>query len=296
VRFIKYRDKAKTYLLLKDIFPQNAVDLKIIRKSSKVFSIYKYFRNKEMKLYQLSDFIGCMSKKNVDYITTHNRLDKQIVEVCPNSIKPLSKEFFYRDNSIIKMKYNIPVNKTVFLYGGNIGKAQAIDFLLKAVKKIEFLNDVFILIIGSGTEFHIVKNFLIKNNIQNTLIIDELPKSEFDKILSSVDVGLILLDYKLTVPNIPSRILSYMEASLPILAATDNSTDLKSIIEDNEIGLWSSSLDLNGFISNIKKLTNVTFRNKLSLNSRNYLELNYTVDISYKIIMKHFEEGELHEK
>ena len=88
VQFIKRRDGAKTYLLLKDIFPQNAVDLKVFGKRS---PLYRHFRNKEKKLYKNADYIGCMSPANVEYILRNNpELSKEVVEVCPNSIDILN--------------------------------------------------------------------------------------------------------------------------------------------------------------------------------------------------------------
>ena len=64
IKYVKSKTDAKTYLLLKDIFPQNAVDLKMFNQQS---LIYKYFRNKERELYRISDHIGCMSDQNKKY-------------------------------------------------------------------------------------------------------------------------------------------------------------------------------------------------------------------------------------
>lgn len=65
----KANPSAKTYLLLKDIFPQNAVDIGMLAKTG---VIYKFFRAKEKKLYALSDYIGCMSPANVEDVLKHN--------------------------------------------------------------------------------------------------------------------------------------------------------------------------------------------------------------------------------
>ena len=68
VKYEKNYYGAPTYLLLKDIFPQNAVDLEMFSKKGLKGIIYQYFRNKEKNLYDLSDYIGCMSYANVKYI------------------------------------------------------------------------------------------------------------------------------------------------------------------------------------------------------------------------------------
>ncbi|MCR5564294.1 MAG: glycosyltransferase, partial [Gammaproteobacteria bacterium] len=92
IEYVKKRDNAKTYLLLKDIFPQNAIDIGILSKKGLKGIIYKYFRNKEKALYRISDRIGCMSQANVDYVLKHNpKVSAKKVEVCPNSIEVIDK-------------------------------------------------------------------------------------------------------------------------------------------------------------------------------------------------------------
>ena len=88
IEYVKRRDFAETYLLLKDIFPQNAVDIGMLNKDGLKGLIYKYFRKKEKRLYEISDHIGCMSEANCKYILKHNpEIDSRRVEVCPNCIE-----------------------------------------------------------------------------------------------------------------------------------------------------------------------------------------------------------------
>ena len=84
IKRIKNKFGIPSYLMLKDIFPQNAVDLSMMKEGS---ILYKFFRKKEKTLYDISDYIGCMSPANADYIKNHNpEVDKRKLEVCPNSI------------------------------------------------------------------------------------------------------------------------------------------------------------------------------------------------------------------
>src|SRR6056297_241991 len=81
VKHFKNSHNSLTYLILKDIFPQNAVDINIIKENG---LLHKYFRNKEKKLYKISDYIGCMSQANKDYILERNEfIDKNDVEIFP---------------------------------------------------------------------------------------------------------------------------------------------------------------------------------------------------------------------
>ena len=85
IKYLKCKNsQAISYLLLKDIFPQNAVDMKMFSPKS---LFYRYFRKKEIALYMYSDFIGCMSPANVDYVRLQNPYyQKWRVEENPNSI------------------------------------------------------------------------------------------------------------------------------------------------------------------------------------------------------------------
>ena len=129
VEYVKKRDQAQTYLLLKDIFPQNAVDLGMLKKSGYKKLIYRYFRIKEKKLYAISDYIGCMSEANKNYILKHNHeISPQRVEVCPNCIEMLDMSIDENEKKRMRKKYEIPQNTIVFVYGGNLGKPQGIPF------------------------------------------------------------------------------------------------------------------------------------------------------------------------
>ncbi len=287
IEFVKKRDDAKSYLLLKDIFPQNAVDLGLIKERS---LFYKYFRNKEKLLYKISDYIGCMSPANVEYLIKHNpEIDKNKIEVNPNSIKPVN--FYVEEVEIIKLKekYKIPVNSVLFLYGGNLGLPQGIDFLLDVIEEFRNNNKVFFLIIGSGTKFNDIQKRLNKLNIANSKLFNSLPKKDYDRLVNICDVGMIFLDKRFTIPNFPSRLLSYLEAKKPVLLCTDSNSDIGKVAVENCFGLWSLSGDKDAAIENILKLTESTeYRNNLANNGYKYLISNYTINHSYNIILKHF--------
>ncbi|MER1984392.1 MAG: glycosyltransferase family 4 protein [Solibacillus sp.] len=289
IRYIKRRDNAKSYLLLKDIFPQNAVDLNMFSESS---VINKYFQHKEKKLYKQSDYIGCMSPANVDFILKHNPyLNSDHVEVCPNSIEPINIEYNEKDIQEIRIKYKIPLDKVVFIYGGNLGKPQGIDFLIECLKANKQNNKVYFVIAGSGTEFGKLKTFFDNEQPPNAQLFEQLPKEDYEVLANSCDVGLIFLDKRFTIPNFPSRLLSYMQASMPVLAATDVNTDLGAIIEKGEFGFWCESRNVEEFNKQLSKFYDVTHREQMGLNARKYLKNNYTVTHSYEVIMSHFSKG-----
>ena len=290
VEYIKKRDHAKTYLLLKDIFPQNSLDLGILKKTGIKGLLYYFFRRKEKRLYKYSDFIGCMSQANVDFILkNYPEIPPEVVEVCPNSIEP---QPILKDEALlaeIRNKYGIPADKTVFIYGGNLGKPQGIDFLIECLRANMNNEQVCFLIVGSGTEFSKLKKFFDTEKPRNAQLFSQLPKDEYELLAYSCDVGLIFLDKRFTIPNFPSRLLSYMQASMPVLAATDVNTDIGAAIEKGNFGFWCESGDVMEFNKRVQQLCDPGLKSTMSINARQYLENHYTAEHSYRIIIKHFE-------
>lgn len=291
LKYFKEKDNSKTYLILKDIFPQNAVDIGAIKKGS---LLWKYFRNKEVNLYNNSDMIGCMSQGNLEYILKYNKfIHKEKVEIFPNAIKPIPRiEKREKDIEVLD-KYNIPKDSTLFIYGGNLGKPQGIDFLLQIIDNFCKVEKGHLLIVGDGTEYNKIKEHIEKNKPKKVSLFKRLPKKEYDKLVNSTDVGLIFLDRRFTIPNFPSRLTSYMENSLPILAATDVNTDLKDVLKESNSGFWCESGDIKSFIEYAQSLSkNKELRNQMGLNGRLYLEENYDITKTIDILLKHLDGDE----
>lgn len=286
IKYVKERDGAKSYLMLKDIFPQGAVDLGALSKRGIRGLFYNYFRKKEKKFYAVSDKIGCMSPANVEYVLQHNpEILPEKIEICPNSIEVRNLSLTAEEKINMREKYGLPVDKTIFVYGGNLGKPQGIPFIIECLKKQIDNSNAFFLIVGDGTEYGKLEKFFNQVRPANMLLIKHLPKEEYDKMIVACDVGMIFLDHRFTIPNFPSRILSYMQAKLPILACTDLNTDIGKVVVDNGFGWWCESDNVIDFIS---LTNNVTKENLIKMGNMgyNFLLNNYTSEIGYKIIVK----------
>ena len=255
IRYVKKRDNAKTYLMLKDIFPQNALDINILKKNGIKGLIYRYFKIKEKNLYLLSDFIGCMSPANKEFLLANNAyIDKKRVGLCPNALKFREVSVSEKEKEELREHYGLPENKMIFVYGGNLGKPQGIDYVIQCLEAAKDINDVFFLIIGSGTEYYKIEDYIKTSKNKRIKLIRELPTAEFDKMLVCCDIGLIFLDHRFTIPNFPSRVLSYMQAQLPVLSVTDMVTDIGRITVENGFGFWCESNNCQKFVETVNKI------------------------------------------
>lgn len=281
-----------SYLLLKDIFPQNAVDIGMFSKNS---LFYRMFRKKEVELYKNSDYIGCMSPANVKFVLEHNDfVDPNRVEVAPNSIEIVpdtrTSEEKSQERNAIREKYNLPLDKPIFIYGGNLGKPQGIPFLIDCLDSLKNRDDIHFVIVGDGTEFAKIVNWLANNNPRNVSLFKRLPKDDYEMLARNCDVGLIFLDHRFSIPNYPSRLLSYLAAKMPIIAATDPNTDIGTIAQENGYGYWCESNDVSAFCACIDKML-ASARNAMGEAGYKFLLANYQVKNTYDAIVTHVGES-----
>lgn len=282
----KTNPSAKTYLLLKDIFPQNAVDMEMLAKTGIKGLLYKFFRAKEKKLYALSDFVGCMSPANVRYVLEHNpEIPADRVEVAPNSLE-LKEGTHVVDKTVLE-KYNLPTNRPIFIYGGNLGVPQGIPFLIQCLESNANRDDCHFVVVGTGTYYQKLANWYETSKPKAVSVMKGLPKDDYDKLVQACQVGLIFLDYRFTIPNFPSRLLSYLENKMPIIACTDPNCDTGVIAEENGFGYYAPSNDVTAFTKSVDKML---AGDMIGMGERGYryLKENYLIEHTYNQIMKHF--------
>lgn len=246
--------QAKFFLVLRDIFPQNSVDLGIIKEGS---LIYSYYRKKESLLYKISDCIGCMSPGNIDYILKHNCIQKSKLVLLPNWLEVRDDDSNQNSNGdeVVK-KYNL-VGKKIAIFGGNLGIAQQPDNIIDLAKLHKDKKDLVFVIIGKGLLKNKISDRIEKEHIENVKLLDYIPRQEYDKLIRHCSIGLVSLNKKFTIPNIPSRTLGYWKAKLPIFAIVDENTDYGiNILEKHHGGVWCTVGDVSAYIEKFNRLYN----------------------------------------
>ena len=230
---IKKKYNAKLYLILRDIFPQNAVDLGFMKKGGVLYSL---FRKKEINLYKYADFMGCMSPGNIAYIRKHNSfVDQKRLHELKNW------QYLYSATNIskkdIRQKYDIE-GKFTIVFGGNMGKPQQLENVVELIKRCKDLPDVLFLLLGEGVAMNKFRDQVEAEGLRNTRILKSIPKQEYQQLISVCDVGLISLHEDFTIPNIPSKTLDYFNVGIPVLASIDRATDYNVILEEANAGKW----------------------------------------------------------
>lgn len=245
VRLLKAKHKCPTYLILRDIFPEWANELGII-KNKAIYYFLKFVANYQ---YEVADHIGIQSESNQTYFEGHPRLQAKI-KVLNNwlSDKPT------KTSKITKKIHDINATHK-FVYTGNLGIAQGLEIFSELAKQLCHSNDYAFIFIGSGSFQGKLKRYKIKHDLQNLHIFDRVPENELGSIFKICDYGIVALSTKHQSHNIPGKFVAYVKSSLPVIAVINANNDLVNIIKNYGVGVVSCSDDIDDLKAAISQIT-----------------------------------------
>jgi glycosyltransferase involved in cell wall biosynthesis len=229
VMALRKANRCSSYLIIRDIFPQWALDMGLMSKGLP----YYLLKLVESYLYSASDVIGVQTQGNLPYFSEWiRRRKKRRLEVLQNwlSEAPLK-------GCSISVQGSVLSGRKIFVYAGNMGCAQGIEIILDLADRFIHDDSVGFLLVGRGSEADRLQNECLKRGLNNTLFFDEIEPDEIPGLYDQCHVGLVVLDPRHKTHNIPGKFLSYMQAGLPVLASINPGNDLVAVIERNRVGI-----------------------------------------------------------
>ncbi len=228
VRRLKAEWGCPAYMILRDIFPQWAVDAGAMKQGG---PIYRFFRHHELAQYEVADVIGVQSPANLEYFQDREP-GRARLEVLYNWVESPAQQAPTTFRQELRL-----TDKVVFIYGGNIGVAQDMDNLLRLASSLSSMPDVHFLFVGQGSEVLRITREVERQKISNVTLLGPLSQDDYTGLIAECDVGLISLDARLSTQNFPGKLLSYLAASIPVLASLNAGNDLREVLEANGVGL-----------------------------------------------------------
>jgi glycosyltransferase involved in cell wall biosynthesis len=247
VQFLKRLSGCPTYLILRDIFPEWALDLGILKKNP----VYYFLKIVARYQYSVANIIGVQTFSNLKYLVSWSRKSNTKLEVLNNWLSSVDEK-----KTKISLTNTHLDKKKLFVYVGNMGVAQGMDIFIKLAESLNNRQDLGFLFVGRGSEVVKLKDYTIKKKLNNILFFDEINSDEIQNLLKMCHVGLIALDPQHKSHNIPGKFLSYLKAGLPILARVNPGTDLQNLIEQEKVGVVYSGNKVNDLRIIAEKLIN----------------------------------------
>ncbi len=291
VNILKRRYKAKFYLMLCEYIWQDSVSLGFFKESSLVCRYYKLL---EKITVNTADYIGSPSQGNIDFTLKHHPWAKnKNFEILHYTQAPINLP---KSNNDIKSKLGIE-GKFVAIYGGNMSIAQKIENVIDVAEACKDYEEILFLLLGRGQDLISVQEDVMRRNLSNVKFLEFLPQNDYLQLLSVCDIGLVSLNEKLVMPNIPSKTLAYFNLSIPIVASIDRNTDYGQYLEEAKGGLWSYAGDTEKFKENILALyQNPTLRKEMGQNGNKFYMKNMLPIVGYRTIIDQINSNQLKNK
>lgn len=226
---LKVRYGCPAYLVLRDMFPDWAVDLGIMKKHLP----YYFLKLVEFYQYKVASYIGIQAPGNFKYFNScFLKKFKSKVELLWTWITPTS----------LHISCSIDLSKTElagrinFVYAGNMGIAQDFDLIMSFITLFKERSDIGFVFVGRGSEVGRLKAMSAQRALRNIIFFDEIDSAEIPALYAQCSIGLVALDSRHKSQNIPGKFLSYIESGLPVLARLNSGNDLVDMISVNQVG------------------------------------------------------------
>ncbi|WLI88039.1 glycosyltransferase family 4 protein [Massilia sp. R2A-15] len=227
VKMLKTTSACPSYLIIRDIFPEWAVDMGLMGRGLP----YRFFKAVANYQYSVADIIGVQSPGNLDYFANVGDRSVQRLEVLHNWLAEGADAGCSINVSDTALK-----GRKIFVYAGNMGVAQGVDVLLELAERLQERADIGFLFVGRGSDVARLRGVAVQRELDNVVFADEIDPDEIPGLYAQCHVGLVALDPRHKSHNIPGKFLSYMQSALPVLACINPGNDLIGLINGERIG------------------------------------------------------------
>ena len=284
ILFLKIINSCPSYLILRDLFPQWAKDLNLIKNNFVYFILNMFFI---FQLY-ISDIVGIQSEGNRKFIPKNIFFKKTNITILNNWYSPFTKNSKTKiDLSKTKLR-----SKKVLIYAGNIGVAQNIKQLIFLAEKIQNKSDIGFLFIGRGSHYKYLSKLTKKRRINNVLFYKQIANNQLEDLYKQCQGGIVILDREHNTHNVPGKLLSYLYAGLPVFALLNKDHDLIKLINKNKVGYATDIYEINYLATKLEEFLRIIYKNKkISLNCKKLAAKNFNTSSITKQITQSLEKS-----
>lgn len=220
----------KWVLLVHDIFPDNLIAARILKKNNLLFKLlFWYFSF----VYSSPDRLICIGR-DMQYLL-HQRIKSSTKSVFIPNWANAKDTFPLERKDLAFFKANDWEKHVVFQFFGNIGRVQGINNLLEALSLVTAKNAAFVFI-GGGAMAPTVENY-IKNNIsKNIKFYGSMPLNQKNEGLGLCDVAIVSLDVGMYGLGVPSKCYFSLAAGKPLLAIVEAQSEIGLMLNEYPVG------------------------------------------------------------
>ena len=258
-----------------DIYPEMAITTDTISEDS---IISKVMNKVNKTVFKNVDKVVALSNEMKRYLLVNRSwLSEKHIQIIPNwyednGLANIQKTLNNKQFNSIKRDGNLVVS-----YFGNMGIAQDLDTIVKAIKELKDDNKVQFIFAGHGNKMDSLRDIVNKEDLKNVTIFDFLHGQDFQDALNISGCFLVSLAKGLTGLAVPSKTYSYMMAGKPVIAIIGEDSDIARDLKDNDAGYSMQVGESDKLVNAINELKDNEYKRKrMGQNCRNVFLEKYT--------------------
>lgn len=264
----------RNILNVQDLFPQNAIDLGILRSPLQI----RFFKTLEKLAYRTADVVTVHSAGNRKMLAEHypEVLDKlrilhNWVDIDHHVTKGSGID--YRGLWGIKQKY-------IAVFAGVMGPSQYLELILGLAERMQGHSDLLFLLVGDGKEKERLQQIAADKNLQNVRFEGFISRETYPDLLSACNIGLVCLSPQNQTPVVPGKIMGHMAAGLPVAAFLHDASDGHALILDAKCGISARSADWDACAAALAELMQQSDRfSELGRSGRDYATAHFSKQV-----------------
>ena len=274
---LKKSSGCKGYLIIRDIFPEWAVDMGLMGRGLP----YRFFDAVARYQYSVADVIGVQTPGNSEYFHRWRQQPGRKLEVLQNWLcKPAQAR------CPIRVSETPLAGRKIFVYAGNMGVAQGMDILIDLAQRLHTQTDVGFLFVGRGSDAARLRTSAQMRKLDNVLFYDEIYPDEIPDLYAQCSAGIVALDPRHKSHNIPGKFLTYMQSGLPVLANVNAGNDLAQLIRDEQVGQVCESNQVDDLLKLVQELLGqIKVDAQLPVRCRTLFEREFAVEKTVRQIV-----------
>lgn len=269
---------AKFIVEVRDLWPLSMYeDLSgLIRKV-----VFTYFEALERKYYRLADAIITTAPYAYEYMEEKYNINRDKVFHIPHGldIDEFDKNLKLKDDILDNRLNKLLENNFCVTYTGALSKSEGLPTLVQAAKYLRDIDDMKIVIIGSGSERQKLEHIIENENLDNVVMIENQPQNTIPLTLKKSDILFCgLMERKVFKYGISkNKFYDYMAAGKPIVFA---SSVRGSLIDKARAGITIKPHEPENLANTIRYIYNNidTLGKQYGRNGREYVEKYHTVE------------------
>ncbi len=243
------RSGVKNILNIQDLFPQNAIDLGILRNTLQI----KFFKALERYAYQTADSVTVHSEGNRQMLLRQQPQLKAKFKLLHNWVDIEHHDTTEHVAIDFRKKWNL-TQKHIAVFAGVMGPSQYLELILDIAEQLQEQTDLLFLMVGDGKEKPRLQRLAAEKGLINVRFEGFISREVYPDLLSVCSIGLVCLSPQNQTPVVPGKILGHMAAGLPVAAFLHTKSDAHELIAQAQCGVSENSANVQACVQVMKNL------------------------------------------